>query len=122
MSINNVRKIKLFFSKTLITLHLARPRFQEEVKDNSSTSTVKPRFMPTKWQSIDPTQVAAQGKIHDKNKDYLKTKKNFPFLLAVTISKWDFDQESTVKGNESLYEDLTETRSTSTENNHINTE
>ena len=40
-------------------------------------------------------------------------------FLAVTISKWDFDHESTVKGNESLYEDLAET---STENNNSNNE
>ncbi|CAF0996199.1 unnamed protein product [Adineta steineri] len=73
----------------------SRPRFQEEVEENSS-SEIKPRFVPTKWQSIDPSQVAAQ---------------------AVTISKWDFDQESTIKGNESLYEDLAET---SKDNNHTN--
>jgi hypothetical protein len=43
-------------------------------------------------------------------------------FLAVTISKWDFDQESAVKGNESLYEDLAELSRTSTENNNINNE
>ncbi len=46
----------------------------------------------------------------------------FPIFLAVTISKWDFDQESAVKGNESLYEDLAELSRTSTENNNINNE
>ncbi|CAF5123505.1 unnamed protein product, partial [Rotaria sp. Silwood1] len=41
-----------------------RPRFQEEIEEMpSSSSTVKPRFVPTKWESIDPTQVATQGKI-----------------------------------------------------------
>lgn len=39
----------------------ARPRFQEETKNNSS-STSKARFIPTKWESIDPNEVAAQGK------------------------------------------------------------
>lgn len=43
-----------------ILVDLARPRFQEQVEANSS-STVKPRFVPTKWQSIDPNEVAAQG-------------------------------------------------------------
>lgn len=41
-----------------------------------------------------------------------------PFL-AVTISKWDFDQESAMKGTESLYEDLT---GTSSDNHHQNNE
>jgi U2-associated protein SR140 len=76
----------------------SRPRFREEAEENSSSST-KARFVPTKWQSIDPTEVAAQ---------------------AVTISKWDFDQESAVKGTESLYEDLAETSRTSNENNNTN--
>jgi U2-associated protein SR140 len=84
--------------RPLHTTQESRPCFHEEVESNSS-STVKPRFVPTKWQSIDPNQVAAQ---------------------AVTISKWDFDQESTVKGTESLYEDLAETSQTSSDNHHIN--
>jgi hypothetical protein len=42
--------------------NLARPHFQEEIEEIPS-STIKPRFVPTKWESIDPTQVAAQGKI-----------------------------------------------------------
>jgi hypothetical protein len=29
--------------------------------ETNSSSTVKPRFVPTKWQSIDPNEVAAQG-------------------------------------------------------------
>ena len=40
--------------------------------------------------------------------------------LAVTISKWDFDHESAVKGTESLYEDLAETSQSSTDNNNNN--
>jgi hypothetical protein len=32
------------------------------VEENSS-SAVKPRFVSTKWQSIDPNEVAAQGKV-----------------------------------------------------------
>jgi hypothetical protein len=39
----------------------ARPRFQETVQETTSTGTFKPRFVATKWESIDPTQVAAQG-------------------------------------------------------------
>ncbi|CAF3517404.1 unnamed protein product [Rotaria sp. Silwood1] len=86
--------------RPLNTNRESRPRFQEEIEEMpSSSSTVKPRFVPTKWESIDPTQVATQ---------------------AVTISKWDFDQESTIKGNESLYEDLAETSRTSSDNNNNN--
>jgi hypothetical protein len=49
-----------------VFLSLARPRFYEEVESNSS-SAVKPRFVPTKWQSIDPNQVAAQGNLFFSN-------------------------------------------------------
>jgi hypothetical protein len=48
--------------------------------------------------------------------------KSFYILLAVTLSKWDFDQESAGKGTESLYEDLAETSQTSSDNHHINNE
>jgi hypothetical protein len=104
-----------FLSTKKTRIYLARPRFQEEVEEIPS-STAKPRFVPTKWESIDPTQVAAQGKLFR-----IKTKNIF-YFLAVTISKWDFDQESSVKGNESLYEDLAETSRTSSENNNLNNE
>lgn len=40
-------------------------------------------------------------------------------FLAVTISKWDFDQESAMKGTESLYEDFDGTPS---DNHHQNNE
>ena len=43
-------------------MHLARPRFREQAEESSS-STVKARFVPTKWQSIDPNEVAAQGTV-----------------------------------------------------------
>ncbi|CAF1312333.1 unnamed protein product [Adineta ricciae] len=72
-----------------------RPRFQE--KKVTPSTQIKPRFVPTKWESVDPNEVAAQ---------------------AVIISKWDFDQESASKGVESLYEDLNETSRTSTENSN----
>lgn len=81
-----------------------------------SSSGVKPRFVPTKWESIDPTQVAAQGK---SVRIISNTSRIF---LAVTISKWDFDQESTLRGHESLYEDLAEISRTSTDNNNLNNE
>ncbi|CAF3945557.1 unnamed protein product [Rotaria magnacalcarata] len=78
----------------------SRPRFHEEIQDaSSSSSTVKPRFVSTKWESVEPTQVATQ---------------------AATISKWDFDQESAIKGNESLYEDLADISRTTFDNNNPN--
>jgi hypothetical protein len=49
-----------------VFISLARPRFYEEVESNSS-STIKPRFVPTQWQSIDPNQVAAQGNLFSSN-------------------------------------------------------
>ena len=54
----------------------ARPHFHEEVESNS-TSTAKPRFVPTKWQSIDPNQVAAQG---NHFFEYMNTK--IPFIFS----------------------------------------
>ncbi|CAF0807648.1 unnamed protein product [Rotaria sordida] len=88
--------------RPLNTIRESRPRFQEEIEEiPSSSSTAKPGFVPTKWESVDPTQTTTQGKI-----------------IAVTVSKWDFDQESTIKGNESLYEDLAETSRTSSDNNN----
>ena len=48
--------------ETWVFLFLARPRFYEEV-ESSTSSSAKPRFVPTKWQSIDPNQVAAQGNL-----------------------------------------------------------
>lgn len=36
------------------------------------------------------------------------------------MSKWDLDQESNIKGNESLYEDLAETSKSSYDSNHNN--
>ncbi|CAF4064492.1 unnamed protein product [Rotaria sp. Silwood2] len=87
--------------RPLNTSRESRPRFQEEIEEiPSSSSTIKPRFVPTKWESVDPTLITTQ---------------------AVTISKWDFDQESTIKGNESLYEDLAETSRTSSDNNNNKT-
>ncbi|UJR37661.1 hypothetical protein I4U23_030357 [Adineta vaga] len=77
-----------------------RPRFREEKKETSS-GEIKARFVATKWESIDPTEVAAQ---------------------AVTLSKWDFDQESAAKGSESLYEDLADTSKTSSENVNLNSD
>lgn len=51
---------QIIIQSNSICFHLARPRFQEKVESNSS-SMIKPRFVPTKWQSIDPNEVAAQG-------------------------------------------------------------
>lgn len=51
---------------TILLFYLARPRFQEKAEETSSSSAAaaKARFVPTKWESIDPTQVASQGKIY----------------------------------------------------------
>lgn len=59
-----VKNISIFLSnsKNKLFYYLARPCFREEAQENSS-STVKPRFVPTKWQTIDPSNVTAQGNV-----------------------------------------------------------
>lgn len=96
----------------------ARPRFHEEAAESSSA--VKPRFVATKWESIDPNEVAAQGKLFRRNSPLSSWSfVSFSLSLAVTISKWDFDQESAAKGNENPYEDLTDSKSSADNNNHL---
>ncbi|CAF0758801.1 unnamed protein product [Didymodactylos carnosus] len=80
------------------TTHHVRSRFSEEINDTSESSTVKPRFVQTKWETVDPSKLVEQ---------------------AVTTSKWDlFDEEKSndevshthtkSKAKESLYEDIGE--------------
>lgn len=81
----------------------ARPRFQEESgAAPPSAPAAKPRFVATKWESVDPSQVAAQG----SRAPSARTSHDGSARLAVTISKWDFDQEAAARGNDSLYDDL----------------
>lgn len=93
---------------------------KDKDKKSNSNSAAKPRFVPTKWESIEPDRVTAPGlclTVGERKTNEFSSM--ISFSPAVTSSKWDVDNEINTRPTESLYEDLAE-KSYSTDNSNSN--